>query len=61
MIRKSENPEQFNAIIVALTANASQENIDHCLAMGMDDYLAKPFDEMGLKKILSKYERKSNE
>ena len=38
--------------IVAVTANAFEEDRRRCLAAGMDDYLAKPFDREGLLRVL---------
>ena len=31
--------------IIAFSANAFQENIDHCRQVGMDDYIIKPFEK----------------
>jgi two-component system, sensor histidine kinase len=41
--------------IVALTANAFAEDRDRCIAAGMDDYLAKPFDAGQLISLLARW------
>ena len=41
--------------IIALTANALQEDREQCLAAGMDDYLAKPIRIQALHQALSKW------
>jgi CheY-like chemotaxis protein len=38
--------------IVALTANAFEEDRRRCLEMGMDDYLSKPFERNELEGLL---------
>ena len=46
--------------IVAMTANAFVENKDYAIAVGMDDYLSKPFSESQLRMILSRWLPRKN-
>lgn len=41
--------------IVALTANALQQDIDRCLAAGMDDYIIKPIKKAALLEIVARH------
>ena len=39
--------------IIAMTANVRTEDLDHCLASGMDDHVSKPFTLATLERALS--------
>ncbi len=39
------NELKITTPIIALTANAFKKETDHCLAIGMNDYIIKPYDE----------------
>lgn len=41
--------------IIALTANAMQEDCHRCLAAGMDEYLAKPINVSDMLAMLEKW------
>lgn len=43
-IRESEHPDAKDIPIIAMTANAFQEDIADALAAGMNDHIAKPID-----------------
>lgn len=55
IIRESEASSNRRVPIIALTANAMAEDKAKCLAVGMDDYLPKPFDRSDLVEILNRW------
>ena len=51
-----ESPVHGSRIpIIAFTANALKGEAEHCLAVGMDDYLSKPVQLVNLKAMLEKW------
>lgn len=53
-IRLLADPVKANIPIIALTANALKGDSEKYLAAGMTDYLAKPFDEARLFRVISR-------
>ena len=54
-IRALEQGTTAHIPIVALTADAMQDNRESCIASGMDDYLAKPMRIKDLNEVLLRY------
>ena len=51
-IRKLHRPDARTIPIIALTANAFEEDVKQCLQAGMDAHLSKPVDIEKLKETL---------
>jgi len=56
-IRALDIPRAKTIPIVAMTANVFKEDVDMCLAAGMDDHIGKPIDMDELVGRLNKYLR----
>ncbi|MGI9543001.1 MAG: response regulator, partial [Cyclobacteriaceae bacterium] len=53
-IRNLDNAEKAATPIIAITANVMQNDLNHYLQLGIDDYLTKPFKEKELLAKLAK-------
>jgi CheY-like chemotaxis protein len=54
-IRALDLPKAKSIPIVAMTANAFQEDIEKCLAAGMNEHIAKPIVPKKVYALLQKY------
>jgi len=54
-IRRREQDDGGHTTIVALTASVLPEERERCLAVGMDDYVAKPFSHQDLRAVLERW------
>lgn len=53
-IRASSHPEARTIPIIAMTANAFEEDVQAALAAGMNAHIAKPIDMRKLKSTIAK-------
>ncbi|WP_137167967.1 ATP-binding protein [Salinimonas lutimaris] len=59
-IRNGEAGERYlNVPIIALTANAMKGDRETCVAAGMDDYIAKPFTQEELARVIGEWAQTS--
>jgi signal transduction histidine kinase/DNA-binding response OmpR family regulator len=55
-IREREKNKRLNPLpIIAITASATSADVEQCLAVGMNDFLAKPVTQEYLAQILNKW------
>ena len=55
-IRQRERQQKSRRVpVIAMTANAMAEDRERCIASGMDDYLAKPYEMDALAAILQRW------
>ncbi|WP_051273211.1 PAS domain-containing hybrid sensor histidine kinase/response regulator [Desulfotruncus alcoholivorax] len=55
MIRQKEALLERHTPVIAMTANTAEEDLDKCLAAGMDGYLCKPLKQDELKMTLERW------
>ena len=53
--RIRRDPTVSQPYIVAVTANATVQDRERCIAVGMDDYLRKPFRLVELRRSLERF------
>ena len=59
-IRGAEKHTEMHVPIIAMTANAMQDDRQKCLQVGMDDYISKPINSKKLAEILERWVAKKS-
>jgi CheY-like chemotaxis protein len=54
-IRENESVTGKHTPVIALTANAAEDDKNRCLKVGMDDFLTKPIRSVNLYSCVYKY------
>jgi CheY-like chemotaxis protein len=57
LIRGMDDPRAGSIPIIAMTANVFREDVERCIAAGMNDHIGKPLDMDDLMKKLRRYIR----
>ncbi|GBU27917.1 histidine kinase [Treponema sp. R8-4-B8] len=55
LIRAFDHPRAKTVPIIAMTANVFREDVERCLAAGMNDHVGKPLDFGVVSSVLKKY------
>lgn len=56
-IRLQEDETTNQQIIIAMTANAMEEDKENCLAAGMNDYCSKPISSKNIEKVIKRWKK----
>ena len=54
-IRGLDHPDALSIPIIAMSADAFSDDIQHCLECGMNAHIAKPIDVIELTRLLKRY------
>lgn len=54
-IRASSHPDALSIPIIAMSADAFQDDVKKCLECGMNAHVAKPIDIVELSRVLKRY------
>lgn len=54
-LREQEKGHPHRTTIIAVTAHAMREDVEECLAAGMDDYISKPISPAVMANVLEKW------
>ena len=55
MIRGLKHPDALSIPIIAMSADAFSDDIQHCLECGINAHIAKPIDIMEVSRLLKRF------
>lgn len=54
-LKEQQQNQKRRTPVIAVTANAFEDEMERCLESGMDDYISKPFNQNELREILQRW------